>query len=502
MHLITSAPSMLILGAAAARRVADAWVAALGVAPRWVSAALASVVVLLGGVAASPGLAAALARERVTLPGTRLPIHVEAARADEVRDFGRIIAFLDARRAPADDLFAFPALGLVSFATGRTFPVPYDYFFAGSPDHGQEAAVLARLQADPPRFIVSLNRRLGFFMSAPSYYFLLREFVHAEYTLVARAGRFDVMEHRSADRTLASLTLLDDSPAVPADPEQAFAWMTDFDRELRRAAVLHFLGTAGDAAGVAPLADRWAADEAHRVLLLRSLGEGGDARALPFIVAEIGDGTTPRVRGEATWAFFVFLLRDILAEHVFGGDGGVIPSAGWQALPLARLQASLRSGTEPGLAVIAPFVLGRAGDEDAVPELERLLHEALATGGAPADGYGRRQMLAEALVRLGRPEHLCTLVDLFGISHHEVQDTLPSFVLAAARRHPIDGARCLARGLRADEPLARVTSAYVAGQVPLAALAPELRAVADDPDPAVRGAVAWALARVTAPSLE
>jgi hypothetical protein len=70
--------------------------------------------------------------------------------------------------------------------------VPYDY--AGSLDHGQEATVLARLHADPPRFIVSLNRRLGFFMSAPSYY-LLREFVHAEY-----AGR----SRRSVRRPRAS----------------------------------------------------------------------------------------------------------------------------------------------------------------------------------------------------------------------------------------------------------------------------------------------------------
>ena len=498
MHLITAAPSMLVLGAVAARRVADAWATVVGVAPRTVAVAFASLVAVLAGVAVSPGLAAGLARDRIALPSARLPIHVDAARGNEVRDFGRIIGFLEARLAPEDDLFAFPALGLVSFALGRTFPVPYDYFFAGSPDHGQEATVLARLHADPPRFIVSLNRRLGFFMSAPSYYFLLREFVHAEYTLVARAGRFDVLEHRPLRRPPASFVLLDDAPPVPANPDRAFDWMTDFDRELRRAAVLHFLATAGDAAGVAPLADRWAADEARRVLLLRSLGESGDERGLPFLVAEIADGATPRVRGEATWAFFVLLLRDILAEHIFGGDGHVIPGAAWRALPLARLQASLRSGTDPALAIIAPFVLGRAGYDEAVPDLEQQLREALPAC-VPPDGYGRCQNLAEALVRLGRAEHLCTLVDLLGIPHHGVQDTVPSFVLAAARRHPLDGARCLGRGLRAEEPMARVTSAYLIGQAPLPALLPELRAAVDDPDPAVRSAVAWAVVRVTAP---
>ena len=133
--------------------------------------------------------------------------------------------------------------------------------------------------------------------------------------------------------------------------------MSDFDRERWRAAVLHFLATAGDGAGVAPLADRWAADEARRVLLLRSLGESGDERALPFLVAEIAEGGTPRVRGEATWAFSSRSARHLGRAHL-GGDGHVIPGAAWRAAARAP-PGELAERYDPALAIIALFV--RAG---------------------------------------------------------------------------------------------------------------------------------------------
>ena len=133
----------------------------------------------------------------------------------------------------------------------------------------------------------------------------------------------------------------------------------------------------------------------------------------------------------------------------------------------------LAGGTDPALAIIAPFVLGRAGYDEAVPDLEQQLREALPAC-APPDGYGRCQNLAEALVRLGRAEHLCTLVDLLGIPHHGVQDTVPSFVLAAARRHPLDRARCLRVAAFAPRGRWRSHDAYLIGQAPLPALLPEL----------------------------
>jgi HEAT repeat protein len=271
--------------------------------------------------------------------------------------------------------------------------------------------------------------------------------------------------------------------------------MVDFDRERRRAAVLHFLDTAGSAQGIASLAERWAPDESHRLLLLRSLGEAGDERVLAYLAAEIAEAATPRIRGEASSAFFVLQVHDTLAEHLFAKDGRVIPRAAWGRLPLAELRASLVSRDGNGLGVIAVHALGKAGDAEAIPILEHMLQTCAPIDPA-AGGDGCRVDRAMALVRLGRPAYLCELVDLFGIERHEIQDGIPSFVIAESRRSPLEGARCLARGLDAPEPLARIVSAYVAGQIPLPALADALEVRAHDPDTAVRAAADWALQRI------
>jgi len=110
-----------------------------------------------------------------------------------------------------------------------------------------------------------------------------------------------------------------------------------------------------------------------------------------------------------------------------------------------------------------------------------------------------RVAVCEALVRLGRPDYLCHLVDMLGIDRHEVQDMMPSRLISEARRVPEDATRCLARGLAATEPLARQVSAYVAGVIPLPTLRRELATMStDDSDRTVRRAAAWSLARLDA----
>jgi HEAT repeat protein len=147
------------------------------------------------------------------------------------------------------------------------------------------------------------------------------------------------------------------------------------------------------------------------------------------------------------------------------------------------------------LGLFAARALALAGDTDAVPVLRDVIRSETSIFSKDL-GAHLRIAAAAALVRLGHPEELCTLVDHLAFQVHEAQDTMPSVLIELARRHPDDAVRCLERGLASASPLEREMSAWVAGAVPLAPLAPVLRRVADGGDTPVRIAAVWALGRL------
>jgi HEAT repeat protein len=490
MHLIVVLPSALVFAAGAVARLARAWGVVLAVPPRRLGRALAAGGLAMALVAAVPNYRGLLAGPSVALASPRTPIHVEAARAHDLRDLNRLFGYLEGVLGPDEPLFGFPATALVDFALRRPSLTAHDYFFPGRPDHRAEAEIVRALERVRPRWMVTLNRRLGFFVEAPAYYFILREHVRAHYQRVARFGRYDVLRLRAGGDASPPAAAEADGPSPAVAVEALFAELADSDRDRRRAATRAFLARAEDAAGVVRLAEAWAPDDARRLLLMRNLGESGDARGIPWL-AGVFDAGTARVRTEAAGALSLLAIRGRAERYLFAhparddarSELDVPPAlasrlTGWLVERRARRQ----------IGFFAARALGTLGDRAAEPALATLLREDTRTG--------VRVAAAEALVRLGQLDALAELTGVLGRQRHEVQDLVPSFLIEAAHRHPDAVGRELARMLGEGNALARETSAWIAGAARTAEAAPALRRALDADVPAVRIAAAWALGRL------
>ena len=483
MHLIVALPSALVLAAACTARMVRAWEDVLPCERRVVRGLVVGGGAALGLVAAVPNYAGRLARPQVVLGTPAAPVRLEDARAADLRALDAVLDHLRTRLEPGEPLFAFPALALVPYALGHPTPTPHDYFFPGRPDHTAEAEVVQALASDPPRYVVTMNRRLGFFAEAPAYFFILRSWLRERYVLEARLGRYDVLVR--ADRA-AGAPIVRSFARVPATEELAVE-LGDPDRERRRAAVQRFLDAAQSPAGIAALAARVAPSEREQLLLLRNLAESGDARAVEFLVWTVQTARA-RVKGEATGALAYLVIREMAQQYLLGPPPDPPPArladhvAG---IPVAEVRWWLsQPKSRRQLGVFAAAALGLVGDREAVPALEATLREET-----------KRPLLqvlaAQSLVTLGQPERLCDLVGMLGRQKHDIQDLVPSYLIGAARVHRETLARCLEAGLRAREARVREASAWIAGASGLRELVPGLLALVEDGR--ARIAAIWAL---------
>jgi HEAT repeat protein len=499
MHLILALPSALVLGAAATARMARAWERTLGLREGRLVPVLAGMAGVLAAVAALPNYGGLfmrapgggiVRRPQSTLGAPPTPVHVEVERAADLRAFDGMLGYLAPRLRPGEEIFGFPALALVPFAIGHPTPTPHDYFFPGRPDHRAEAEVVRRLEAKPPRYLLTMNRRLGFFVNAPAYYFILRAHVRAHYVREAVFGRYEVFRRRD-DGGVASAAVVPEPVRPAGDAAAVLADLADSDREVRRAAVRGFMAEAEHRGGIAALAAAMAPDETQRLLLVRNFGESADERVLGYLM-DVFESSGRRLRTEAAGALTLLAIRATADRYLLTRDENgveVVSERIAAALPVERLYAWMgdqKLRTKVGL--FAAHALAARGDPAAVPVLETVLRDERRV-------Y-LRVAAAEALARLGRPEHLCDLTGALGMQRHEVQDVVPSFLLEAARTHPAQVADCLGRGLEESAPLAREVSAWIAGAAPLPSAAPALRAALQDRSPAVRMAAAWALGQL------
>jgi hypothetical protein len=378
-------------------------------------------------------------------------------------------------------------MALVPFLLGHPSVTRHDYWYAGRPDHLEEAEVVRGLAADPPRFILTLNRNLGFFSNSARYYFVLRAFVHERYTLAARFGRYDVLTRRELAE--AGPVVVDYLP--PLDGALA-ARLVEPLHESRRAAVEALLARAGEPEHVAREAAAAVPDEPSLLLLLRAFGEAPDVRSVPFLTGTFEERTW-RVQNQAALALN-FLAVNVVERGYLLGRSSEIPAAA--TYDLSRLveprvvRPWLRTGGRRfQVGFFAAWILGRIDDQEAIPFLQDIVRFETR------DPY-LKLVAADSLVRLGRIEYLCDLVEFLGDRKHDYQDAVPSLLLEKAATHPAELALCLSRGLREPRARGREVSAWTAGAAGLEGVAPALRDALADPERRVRIAAAWALGRL------
>jgi HEAT repeat protein len=396
-------------------------------------------------------------------------------------------------------------MAAVNFLTGRPNPVRHDYFFPGRPAHSEEARVVAELDAVRPAYVVTLNDRFGFFQEAPTYYFLLRDYLRHAYVRELRAGRYDVLRRRdlpddpaqaaaAAPDALAAAAGLADLDAVARsgtvdDVPRLLEALRRVHRSLRARVTEAVMAVAERSGGLRPTVRGVQPSEADELMLVRSLGEFGDTRALDYLTARFADRPTRRMRSETGRALAFVTARLLAVPNVLTGTPpaeGVLPVT----VPPETLMAWLEdSKLRRRVGAYAAIVLGRTGHREAVPLLRSLLGER-------KEGW-LQASVARALVDLEAPDAPCDLVTLLESPQLAVQTHVPNMLLELSARRPDDVRGCLAEALGdEDEPQRQESVAWIAGVLRDEGLVQPLAKLASTDEGPARLAALWALGEI------
>jgi HEAT repeat protein len=501
MHLIMGVPVAVAVVAFVGARVAADWRGVGGVG-RLVAGTLLVVPLVVGALRVGSNLGRPVGMDRVT---GAVAFGVEASVGQDLASLARVVEFISARTRADEPVFGFPAMAAVNFLTGRPNPVRHDYFFPGRPAHSEEARVVAELAAVRPAYVVTLNDRFGFFQEAPTYYFLLRDYLRRAYTLELRAGRYDVLRRRDLPAEAAEMA------AAPPDAVAAAAGLADLEalarvggvgdvprllealrrvhRSLRARVTEAIMAVAARNGGLLPMIRGVQPSERDELMLVRSLGEFGDTRALDYLTARFADQPTRRMRSETGRALAFVTARLLAASHVLSGPPP--PEEAFAVtVPAETLVAWLEdTKLRRRVGAYAAIVLGRTGHRETVPLLRSLLGER-------KQGW-LQASVARALVDLDAPDAPCDLTTLLESPQLAVQTHVPNMLLELGARRPADVRRCLATALADDEePVRRESVAWIAGVLRDDGLVAPLAQVASSDDGPARLAALWALGEI------
>ncbi len=497
MHLLISAPGSIVLAVVLLGRVLELWQRALPPAPfwRWATVAmLTALPVVVSAVMMAPGvaLAARLYTHYLTFRVSELThldlpsasLFLEPGSEDKLRPLRAVTRYVAAETRPDDYVFPFPNLPLLCFLTERLNPTPKGYFIAGYPDHAIEAEVVDSMRQRMPKLVLSLQEHQPFVTSASLYYFLIRDFVTAEFELTRQFGPYAVLRRRgeaidSPDREAAHAP---EPAAQPeADPtlvdETSWDELNDPSPDVQRAATYE-IERRRDPAGAAALARRATKDDSpHRVLFLRIASQFSDERAVAAFLAivqrhalrEIEDGTD---RSWATWeenestelaasALYYIADKAMMEQYWLGSPPRQRHLAALREIDVAPLRWWLSDTSVDGrLRYAAAWIAGVVGDRESVPYLLTML------GSSNLDLH---RAAAYALARLGQAEATADTV----VSHLAHEDIfLPTTLIDLHRHAPAAVIPAIARGMQRGTPKQRETLSWIAAALHDPALLP------------------------------
>jgi HEAT repeat protein len=501
MHLVMGVPVGVAVVAFVGARVAADWrrVGGFGHA---IAFALLAIPFAVGAFRVGSNLGRPVGMDRVT---GAVAFGVEASVGQDLGSLARVVEFISERTKKDEPVFGFPAMAAVNFLTGRPNPVRHDYFFPGRPAHSEEARVVAELAAVRPAYVVTLNDRFGFFQEAPTYYFLLRDYLQRAYVREMRAGRYDVLRRRDLPE--------DPTQAAPGAPDAvaAAAGLADLDtlaragtvddvprllealrrvhRSLRARVTEAVMAVADRNGGLLPMVRRVGPSEADELMLVRSLGEFGDTRALDYLTTRFAERPTRRMRSETGRALAFVTARLLAVPNVLTGTPpaeGTLPVT----IPADTLTAWLEdTKLRRRVGAYAAIVLGRTGHREAVPLLRSLLGER-------KEGW-LQASVARALVDLEAPDAPCDLATLLESPQLAVQTHVPNMLLELGKRRPDEVRRCLEQALADDdEPRRQESVAWIAGVLRDEGLVQPLAKLAAADDGGARLAALWALGEI------
>jgi hypothetical protein len=525
MHLVIAAPLAMVLAGFLLEQVLRVWEATGRASARTIEAAI--VLVLLAGVVIGlvPGVQALTAGPRFTLPFAAAPVGVEHGRAADLRALAAAGTRLATTVGGGAATIGFPSIGVLPFLAGGHNPTPHDYFYPGRPDHREEAEILDAVVATAPPALAALNRQFTFFDHAQAYYFLLRRSVRATYGLVAREGRFDVLERGvpraesvaaepgrglgappgvRVDAALERLRVapdlsarLDAAAALAAYPAQATAAvlldLATGDEALLRRVALGALLTAMTRApehGLERYVETAALDRRRQILLLRTVRDLRDERAASYLFAVVAAGDL-RLAVDALGAMKVTRAAAIARRHLWAGSERP-PSLPARSKVVAAVRSTLAAEAAPPEATaFAAHLAGALADLSLAPVVRPHLDAGLSRAIGDAETAASA---ADALVVLAPRGLACDLVRLLARADAAIQELVPTRVIDLAEsREPVrsEARRCIRDAILAGPsrtPAIWIGAAIGDGVFTLALRDALASASADE-----RRAAAWAL---------